>query len=240
MRPCLGEFVCPQRGSWEREVPAGQTMCPGVAAAALGACTALPTAPTRARVRDGTGMPVPCGTSCVHVWSHAFHACPCGNTPSHGNIASLAAGQPRGHGPSLTPQEKDLAGRSHGCGTRAWPAPRVPCVGQGHCPPTISPMGTRCQPGRSPGQQGWGGVCTNVWFIKAFLRHWHLGSGCTERPLRGRGQRGHMQLHETQYKRYKRVKTGIVVQCVKINNWGLSDPSPKQGACVWPFLWHAG
>lgn len=65
--------------------------------------------------------------------------------------------------------------------------------------------------------------------LRHFLRRWHLGSGCTGWPPRGCGQGWYMQLHETQYKRYKRVKTGIVVQCVKINNWRLSDPSPKAG-----------
>lgn len=212
---------CPQRGPWERKVPA----------AALGACTALPTVPSRARERDGTGMPVgpavcTCGAMCACMETQ-----PAWLLDSRGAMVLLQL-----QGPLRKRTRQDAA-------MDVGPEPGQPHVspawGRASIPPPSAPWIT-VPAWQEPTAAGMGGVCTNVSFIKAFLRRWHLGSGCTERPLRGRGQRWHMQLHETQYKRYKRVKTATVVQCVKINNWGLSGPSPKQGACVWPFLWRAG
>lgn len=114
---------CPQWGSWEREVPAGQTACPSVAAAALGPCTALPKALTRARTAGWDGVAhgtwdqlCAYGETCMYVlacmpaWKHAQPRC----------------GTAQGHGPaaaSLASQGKDLAGCSHACGCQGLARP---------------------------------------------------------------------------------------------------------------------
>lgn len=169
-------FRCPQWGSWEREVPAGQTACPSVAAAALGPCTALPKALTRARTAGWDGVArgmwdqlCAYGETCMYVlacmpaWKHAQPRC--GTAQGHHSFAGLSG--------------KGL-GRMQPC---MW----VPGPGQAHVSPSwcrsslpppappISPTGTWCQPGMSPRQQGWGCVCTNVWFIKAFFETLALG-----------------------------------------------------------------
>lgn len=126
---------------------------------------------------EGGGM----GWGCL--WHVGPAVCTCGDTSS---TAVCARSPPWEHtqahcwtapGPRSCCSFTGLSGKGLG---RMQPWMWVPEPGQAHvsppwCRSTISPMGTWCQPGMSPQQQGWVCVCTNVWFIKAFFETLALG-----------------------------------------------------------------
>lgn len=70
------------------------------------------------------GLPVACGTSCVHMWKHAFHSCVC-TYACMGTYSGSLLDSPRAtvllqfH----WPLGKDLAGCSHGCGCQSLARP---------------------------------------------------------------------------------------------------------------------
>lgn len=89
--------------------------------------------------RDGIGLPVACGTSCVHMWRLA---CMCLHVCLHGNMLSLAAGQPRA---TVLPQlrwplrERTWQDAAMHVGARAWPGPCEPLVVQVQSPSPCPP-----------------------------------------------------------------------------------------------------
>lgn len=84
--------------------------------------------------RDGMGLPVACGTSCVHMWRHVFHSCVC-MYPSMGTYSGSLLDSPRAtvllqlHWPLRKRTWQDAA---MDVGARVWPGPREPSMVQVH------------------------------------------------------------------------------------------------------------
>lgn len=89
--------------------------------------------------RDGMGLPMARGTSCVHM---GRLACMCLHVCLHGNMLSLAAGQPRA---TVLPQlrwplrERTWQDAAMHVGARAWPGPCEPLVVQVQSPSPCPP-----------------------------------------------------------------------------------------------------
>lgn len=78
------------------------------------------------------GLPVACGTRCVHMWKHVFHSCVC-MYACMGTYSGPLLDSPRAtallqlHRPL---RERTWQDAATDVGARAWPGPREPSVVQ--------------------------------------------------------------------------------------------------------------